>query len=182
VNGPNELPLPIALALGVARLGEVELRGWWRSHGLGRAGRYVLRDAFRWRTATATGLELDLLSASRRQEQILDRPTALHLFSDWLPFRRMSLAWLAEHKTDGLSPFLERLAAWDLDRAIADLADWAAGTPRSGEPLGPGLLLGSLTRSELEDEVTMQGVAKLLCAAYIDQGQDLRPPYFDLAA
>lgn len=181
MNGPNELPLPIAIALGVARLGEVELRGWWRSHGLGQAGRYVLRDAFHWRTAAATGLELDLLSASRRQEQLLDRPTALHLFSDWLPFRRMSLAWLAEHKTDGPGPFLERLAAWNLDRAIADLADWAAGAPRSGEPLGPGVLLGSLTRAELEDEVTMQGVAKLLCGAYIDQGQDLRPPYFDLA-
>jgi hypothetical protein len=38
-NGPNEVSLPIALALGVARLGEVELRGWWRSHGLGQAGR-----------------------------------------------------------------------------------------------------------------------------------------------
>jgi len=166
----------------VARLGEAELRGWWRSHGLGQAGRYVLHDAFRWRTAAATGLELDLLSAGRRQEQILGRPTALHLFSDWLPFRRMSLAWLAEHKTDGPSPFLERLAAWGLDQAVADLTDWAAGAPRSGEPLGPGLLLGSLTRSELEDEVTMNGVAKLLGAAYLDQGQDLRPPYFDLAA
>jgi hypothetical protein len=181
LNGPNEVSLPIALALGVARLGEVELRGWWRSHGLGQAGRYVLRGAFRWRTAATTGLELDLLSASRRQEQILDRPTALHLFSDRLPFRRMSLAWLAEHKTDGPSPFLDRLAAWDADQAIADLAEWAGGAPRSGEPLGRGLLLGSLTRTELEDEVVMQGVAKLLCAAYLDQGQDLRPPYFDLA-
>ena len=175
-------PLGAALVLGIARLGEAELRGWWQVHGLGQVGRYVLGDAFRWRTAKATGLELDVLSASRRQEQILARPTALHLFSDWLPFRRLALAWLAERKTAGSDPLLDRLAAWDPDTATRDLAEWTAGVQQSAEIVGPGLLVGALTPTELEDEVALRSVVKQLCAAYLDQGAELRPPYFDLVA
>jgi hypothetical protein len=141
-----------------------------------------LGDVFRWRTAKASGVELDILSASRRQEQILDRPTALHLFSDWLPFRRLALAWLAERKTAGSDPLLDRLAAWDLDAASRDLAEWTAGAQQSAEAVGPGLLLGTLTPMELEDEVALRSVGKQLCAAYLPQGAELRPPYFDLVA
>ena len=175
-------PLPVALVLGIARLGEVELRGWWHAHGLGPVGRYVLGDMFRWRTAKASGVELDILSASRRQEQILDRPTALHLFSDWLPLRRLALAWLAERKTAESDPLLDRLAVWDLDAASRDLAEWTAGAQQSAEAVGPGLLLGTLTLIELEDEVALRSVAKQLCAAYLPQGAELCPPYFDLVA
>jgi hypothetical protein len=173
---------PVALVLGIARLGEAELRGWWQAHGLGQVGRYVLGDVFHWRTAKASGLELDVLSASRRQEQILARPTALHLLSDWLPFRRLALARLAECKTAGSGPLLDRLAAWDLDAATRDLAEWTAGAQQSAEVVGPGLLLGTLTPTELEDEVALRSVAKQLCAAYLEQGAELRPPYFDLVA
>jgi hypothetical protein len=175
-------PLPVVLVLGIARLGEPELVGWWDAHGLGRVGSYVLGDLFRWRTARASGLELDVLSASSRHEQILDRPTALHLFSDWLPFRHLALAWLAERKTAGPDPLLDRLAAWDLGRAKRDLAEWTAGAQPSAEVVGPGLLLGVLTQMELNDEVMLSSVAKHLCAAYLDQGAELRPPYFDLVA
>jgi hypothetical protein len=168
--------------LGIARLGEAELRGWWHAHGLGQVGRYILGDMFRWRTAKSSGLELDILSASRRQEQILDRPTALHLFSDWLPLRRLALAWLAERKTAGPHPLLDRLAGWDLDAASRDLAEWTAGAQPSAEAVGPGLLLGTLTLAELKHEVALRSVAKQLCAAYLDQETELRPPYFDLVA
>jgi hypothetical protein len=175
-------PLPVALVLGIARLGEAELRGWWQAHGLGQVGRYVLGDVFHWRTAKASGLELDVLSASRRQEQILARPTALHLFSDWLPFRRLALAWLAERKTAASDPLLDRLAAWDLDSASRDLAEWTASAQPSAEVVGPGLLLGALTPRELEDEVALRSVARQLGATYLNQGAELRPPYFDLVA
>ena len=39
--------------LGVARLGENDLRGWWRGHALDRTGGYVLSGMFRrtWRPA-----------------------------------------------------------------------------------------------------------------------------------
>jgi hypothetical protein len=50
------------------------------------------------------------------------------------------------------------------------------------ELVGPGLRLGALTPTELEDEVMLRSVAKQLCVAYLDQGADLRPPYFDLLA
>jgi hypothetical protein len=175
-------PLGAVLVLGIARLGEAELRGWWHAHGLGQVGRYVLGDAFHWRTAKATGLELDILSASRRQEQILTRPTALHLFSDWLPFRRLALAWLAERKTAASDPLLDRLAAWDLNSASRDLVEWTVGAQPSAEVVGPGLLLGALTPRELQDEAALRSVAKQLGAAYLDQGAELRPPYFDLVA
>src|SRR6266536_1583098 len=109
VDGASGMaPLPAVLVLGIARLGEAGLRGWWDAHGLGEVGRYVLGEVFRWRTARASGLELDVLSAGSRHEQILDRPTALHLFSDWLAFRHLALAWLAERKTAGPDPLIDR--------------------------------------------------------------------------
>ncbi|MER3411386.1 MAG: BrxE family protein, partial [Thermoleophilia bacterium] len=38
----GETEAVVRLVLGVARLGESDLFGWWRSRGLGEAGRYVL--------------------------------------------------------------------------------------------------------------------------------------------
>ncbi len=76
------------LVLGVARLGEMDLAGWWSTHGLDHTGRYVLAKAFK-RTWRSAALELDLVSAARRHDDALTgRRTALHLFSDELPFRR----------------------------------------------------------------------------------------------
>jgi hypothetical protein len=87
------------LVLGVARLGEQDLTGWWGSHGLDRAGSYVLARSFR-RTWRSAALELDIEAAARRHDDATaGRTTALHLFSDELPFRRWATAWLAEQKT-----------------------------------------------------------------------------------
>ena len=85
----------IRLVLGVARLGEQGLRGWWRSHGLGKGGQYVLTRSFP-RTWRAAALELDILSAAYRHDDLLERSTALHLFSSAFPFRRWAEAWLSE--------------------------------------------------------------------------------------
>src|ERR1700674_898936 len=78
----------VALVLGVARLGETNLRAWWNCHGLDQAGEWVLKGNFprSWRWVA---LELDLISAARRHQEVLPRSTALHLFSDGLPFRRL---------------------------------------------------------------------------------------------
>src|SRR4051812_48918110 len=82
----------VRLVLGVARLGEADLAGWWSSHGMDRAGRYVLSRSFR-RTWRSVALEVDVLSATRRHNDALgNRRTALHLFSDELPFRRWAAA------------------------------------------------------------------------------------------
>lgn len=168
----------IRLVLGVARLGEQGLHGWWRSHGLGKAGEFVLGRAFP-RTARPVALELDILSAAHRHDDLLGRPTALHLFSSSLPFRRWAEAWLAERKTLPPDPLFDVLAGWDLTSATATLKEWAGVEP-SGERIGEGLLLGQVTEDELEEPHQLLPYARLLAAAYLPQDAGLRPPYFDL--
>jgi hypothetical protein len=69
------------LVLGVARLGEKDLRGWWKGHAIDRTGQYVLSSMFR-RTWKPAALELDVAAASRMHLELLGRSSALHLFSD----------------------------------------------------------------------------------------------------
>jgi hypothetical protein len=169
----------IDLVLGVARLGESGLRGWWQSHGLDQAGQYVLGGSFprTWRSAA---LELAITSAKRRQEEMLGRPTALHLFSDELPFRRLANAWLAEQKTGGDTSRIDSFANWTTEAAIDSLRSWT-GSTSAGEVVGSGLLLGRLSEAELCDAAALASIAKQLAAAYLDQSGDFRAPYFDLA-
>jgi len=168
------------LLLAVARLGELDQAGWWRSHGLSTTARYVLSSAFP-RTWAAAGLELDIASGTRRQDELLGRVTALHLFSDQLPFRRVALAWLAERKTSEPSQLIARLQELD-EAGVRDLiGSETAGASGGGESIGVGLLLGRLSERELEDEDVLSSTAKALAAAYVDQGAELKPPYFDLS-
>lgn len=169
----------IDLVLGVARLGEAGLRGWWQSHGLDQAGQYVLGGSFprTWRYAA---LELAITSAKSRHEETLGRPTALHLFSDELPFRRLANAWLAEQKTGGDTSRIDAFASWTTEMAVESLRAWA-GTSVAGEVVGSGLLLGRFTSGELGDPGILASIAKQLAAAYLEESGDFRAPYFDLA-
>ena len=168
------------LVLGVARLGEAGLRGWWRTRSLGQAGRYVLGNAFprTWRSA---GLELDLLAAARLHDAVLGRPGAIHLFSDRLPLRRAAAGWLAELKTSPTVPFIDRLEAWDLPAAERDLRAWA-GAPGPVETLGPGLLVGTIAAAQLARPADVTDLARRLAAAYLDLGEDFRAPFVELVA
>src|SRR5690348_10006804 len=108
----SEIVPVIRLVLGVARLGEKDLRGWWQGHALDRTGQYVLSSMFR-RTWRPAALELDVAAATRLHNELLGRSTALHLFSDGLPFRRWTTAWLAEQKTAAESDaLLVELESW----------------------------------------------------------------------
>ena len=167
------------LVLGVARLGEAGLRGWWQSHGLDQAGQYVLGGSFP-RTWCCAALELAIASAKHRHEEMLGRSTALHLFSDELPFRRLAGAWLAEQKTGGDTSRIDSFASWTAETAVDSLRSWT-GTNAAGETVGSGLLLGRFTDVELGDPATLASIAKQLAAAYLDQSGDFRAPYFDLA-
>jgi len=169
----------IDLVLGVARLGEAGLRGWWQSHGLDQAGQYVLGSSFP-RTWRCAALELAIASAKRRHEEMLGRPTALHLFSDELLFRRLANAWLAEQKTGGDTSRIDSFASWTTESAVDSLRAWT-GASTAGEVVGSGLLLGRFTSAELGDPVTLASIAKQLAAAYLDGSADFRAPYFDLA-
>ena len=169
------------MVLGVARLGEADLRGWWSCHGLDRAGSFVLSRAFP-RTAGPAGLEIDMLSARRRHADALGgRSTALHLFSDGLPFRRWASAWLSEQKAaSAADPIFDELARWEVSSGEASLRE-QAGEPEEGQVLADGLRLGQLHDSDLDDDTALAAVARQLTAAYADLGDVFRAPYFDLA-
>ncbi|OBH94312.1 BrxE family protein [Mycobacterium sp. E2733] len=173
-----EIDQAIRLVLGIARLGEQGLRGWWRSHGLDKGGQYVLGGLFP-RTKKAAALELDILSAAHRHDDVLERATALHLFSSAFPFRRWAEAWLAEQKTLTPDPLLDELARWDVETALQSLRAWSGEMP-GGELVGEGRLLGQVTSAELDEHDALLPYARLLAAAYLDQDARLRPPYFDL--
>ena len=171
----------VRMVLGVARLGEADLRGWWSCHGLDRVGSFVLGRAFP-QTARSAGLELDILSARRRHDDALSgRSTALHLFSDGLPFRRWASAWLSEQKTASAAhPLFDELAGWDTAVGEASLRE-QAGEPEPGQPLADGLRLGQLSRSDLDDDASLASIARRLTSAYTGLGEVFRAPYFDLA-
>jgi hypothetical protein len=172
----------VRLVLGVARLGENDLRGWWKGHALDRTGGYVLSNMFR-RTWRPAALELDVAAATAVHVELLGRASAIHLFSDLLPFRRWATGWLDEQKTAlDPDPLLARLECWTDDEATDTLRAWSRGLDaKSGEQLGDGLLLGRLSAAEVADPSTSFQAAYLLAAAYVDQASQLRPPYFDLA-
>src|SRR5437870_1265013 len=57
--------IDVRAALGVARLGEADLAGWWSSQGMTETGRYILEDLFP-RTWPVAGAELAVLCAAKR--------------------------------------------------------------------------------------------------------------------
>lgn len=128
-----EPALGIRLVLGVARLGEADLAGWWSSQGLNPAVRFALAG-FR-RTGKVLGAELALLSAERRHRQLLPRASAVHMFSPHVPYLGWAQADLAEQKSAGPSPFLDELSAWStVEEAVAALrALLSAGTAKPAQ-------------------------------------------------
>jgi hypothetical protein len=180
-DSPNTLET-VRLVLGIARFGENDLRGWWQGHALDRTGQYVLSSMFR-RTWRPAALQLDVAAATRMHDELLGRSTAMHLFSDALPFRRWATGWLAEQKTsDAGHDLLAMLEAWTFDEAVSTLREWCGpANAVPGESLGNGLLIGRLQRDDLEDPGLLLQVARQLGDPYIDQTGALRPPYFNLA-
>jgi hypothetical protein len=170
----------VKLLLAVARTGEADLFGWWSSHGLTEAGEYVLGSAWP-RTWQWSALEADVLSATVRHEEVFGRPTALHLFSDQLPAKAWAISWLREHKVAGsVDGFLARLRGWNREAALRDIAEWAGVRPPKGDVLAEGRKLGVVSEEELKALERVDAVIRLLAAAYSDQPEAFRFPYFDL--
>lgn len=170
----------VRLVLGVARAGEADLFGWWRSRGLTEAGQYVLGGALP-RTWVLSALEADVLSAAARHGEVLGRPTALHLFSDALPAKRWALNWLREHKVQGdPDGFLSQLRTWDREAARRDLRAWSGVEVAAGELLGPARRLGTFSRDDLQNAERVEAAISQLSSAYADDPDELRFPYFDL--
>ena len=154
----------VASTIRVARLGEADLRNWWGSRSFGAAGRVVLKQRLprTWRMAA---VELDLASAVNRHNDAIDRPNAVHLFSDRWPVRRWTAAWVAEQKTeDEPSEIFELLETATLD-AIEDRL--RADKKPKVEALGGVLRVGAIERTSLGDPVAVADAVRTLAAAYV---------------
>ncbi len=169
------------LVLGVCRLGDADLAGWWSSHGLDGVGEYVLADLFP-RTWRSSALQLSFLSAVKRHADFLpDRPNIVHLFSDRLGVALRAREFLAELKTGGDEKILDSLQGWkSRPSAEVTLQDWAGPTP-VGERVGQALRLGVLAADAMTDPEQQESAARLLAASFLGQTGELLIPYFDVA-
>lgn len=161
--------------LTVVRLGDADRLGWWRSHSVDETAEYVLAHAFP-NTWLATGVELAMESARIRHDMALGRATAVHLFSDYLPFHPVLRAWLIERK---LEKDFEPLV-W-LPEASVDELKAKLGTAVTGERRGNGLYLGDVYLDALDDERTLQEILEQLSSAYAALDNEFLAPYLDLA-
>ena len=154
----------VASAIRVARLGEADLRNWWGSRAFGAAGRVVLKQRLprTWRMAA---VELDMASATNRHNDVIDRPNAVHLFSDRWPVRRWATAWVAEQKTeDEPSEIFELLETATLEAIEADLC---IDEKPKVESLGDALRVGTIERSLLGEPAAVADAVRTLVAAYV---------------
>jgi len=97
----------VGQVLAVVRLGDLDHRGWWQSHGLDETGSFLLQRSFK-RTWAATAMELSMASAQTRHDEALRRSDAVCLFSDELPLHRLVESWLLEQKLDDDMSAFER--------------------------------------------------------------------------
>lgn len=160
--------------LAVVRLGDADRLGWWRSHSVDETAEYVLGESLPT-TWMASGVELGMESARIRHEQLLARPTRVHIFSDYLPFHRLLRNWLIERKIDRDAAPL----AWLTSASVEDLK-LRLPPSNGGERRAEGLYVGDLRRADLEDQVAIDTTLQWLTGAYSGAGRDFVAPYVDL--
>lgn len=160
--------------LAVIRLGDADRLGWWRSHSVDETAEYVLGEAFP-STWMATGIELAMESARVRHEQVLERSSQVHLFSDYLPFHRQLRDWLIERKLERDFEPLDWVRSASDDELRAELPE-----PAEGERRADGLYLGDLQRSQLDDQETLTSTLSTLLAGFAGLDQGFVAPYVDL--
>ncbi len=164
----------LEVLLASLRLGDADRLGWWRSHSVDETAEYVLGHAFP-DTWMATGLELAMESARIRHDAALDRPTAIHLFSDYLPFHWLLRSWLIERKLErDFGPL-----AWLPDVSTEDLRA-RLGSAVYGERRGAGFYVGDVYPDQLEDGAVLDELLARLAGAYAGLDRDFLAPYLDL--
>lgn len=160
--------------LSVVRLGDADRLGWWRSHSVGETAEYVLGEAFP-NTWMATGVELAMESARVRHEQLLERSTQVHLFSDYLPFHRLLRDWLIERKLERDFEPLRWLSSAPTDELKGNLPPAVDGEKRAS-----GLHVGELARTELNDDGALHLTLERLLGALSSLDKEFVAPYVDL--
>lgn len=159
----------------VARLGEVDRRGWWGTQSFGAAGRVVLKQRLprTWRMAAA---ELDVAAARSRHDEIIERTNAVHLFSDNWPVRGWASAWLAEQKTaDPADEFLAKIEVI-ADEEIADLLRAPGDKPAISSN---AVRVGTVRRDVLGSVKELAASVRTLASIYADMGA-FAVPYLEL--
>ncbi|WP_419930857.1 BrxE family protein [Candidatus Poriferisodalis sp.] len=175
-NSTDELERIIRTVVFVARLGEVDCRGWWGTHSFGAAGRVVLRRRLprTWRMAA---LELDIAAAANRHDDVINRPNAVHLFSDNWPARRWTSAWIAGQKTaaqpDALFEHLETVAT---DRLIENLG----GPQRRPSTADRAVRVGSISAGDIDSIAATSVAIERLARSYCGMDETFVVPYLEV--
>lgn len=122
-------------------------------------------------------MELSMVSARARHDETLGRKDAVHLYSDELPFYRLTQSWLLERKLeDDLTPFEPFRTA-----STGELLD-RLPEPQEAERRASGLHLGNITRDDVDDDGTLESLLSDLLGAYRTIDSEFLAPYFDLSA
>lgn len=117
-----------------------------------------------------------MVSARARHDETLGRKDAVHLFSDELPFYRLTQSWLLERKLeDELTPFEPFRTA-----STAELLDRLSEPPEA-ERRASGLYLGNVTRNDVDDDESLESLLSNLLGAYRTLDSEFLAPYFDLS-
>ena len=78
-------------------------------------------------------VELDIAAAASRHNNVIDRPNAVHLFSDTWPVRRWANAWVSEQKTQASTSSAQDYFA-GLEKATAETLLAKLPTPPPSQP------------------------------------------------
>ena len=162
--------------LVVARLGEADHHGWWRSNGASPTGAFVLEERFP-RTRRVLGLEIALAAAERRHvEEFGEQADFVHLFSASLGAARLARAWLAERKTESaeteLVGALHSRPTSELEALIS-----VPKQPRDVVTFGGRARIGEISAEALQDPARRATTVQMLASALVDRPQAL--PYFE---
>ncbi|MCV7421387.1 BrxE family protein [Mycobacterium yunnanensis] len=171
----------VRILLGIARLGESDLAGWWNTRLYSRAGRFVLSRSFPRTWKPAAGQLLMLSCARWHGHAFSGRPSAIHLYSPHLPALGWANAWLAEQKTTvPVDPLFDELANWtDKGSAASSIDRWLPeGTPEV-EPVAGNLRLGFVDVRSLQDPAEASALVQQLAKCYVATPSPLQIPYFD---
>lgn len=171
----------VRILLGIARLGESDLAGWWNTRLYSRAGRYVLSRSFPRTWKPAAG-QLLMLSCGRWHSHAFSgRASAVHLYSPHLPALGWANAWLAEQKTTvPADPIFDELANWtDKGDAAVAIDQWLPDDTPEVEVVAGNLRLGTVDAGSLRDPATASALVGQLAKCYMTTTSPLQIPYFD---
>jgi hypothetical protein len=122
-------------------------------------------------------VELDIAAAANRHNEVIDRPNAVHLFSDNWPVRRWACSWVAEQKTaDPPADLFEELESISNDALASALSGSGPDTAGSGT----AVRVGEVRVADLESAASLAPLVAQLASAYASADRFV-VPYLEVA-